>query len=52
MDNINNLEDFIGHVTSKFICGHYVYRGVTDGLNHKLIPSIGRNCDYDLDNEI
>jgi len=51
MDTINNLEDFIGHVTTNFTCGHHVYRGVTDSVNHKLIPSIGRNGNYDFDNE-
>lgn len=29
-------------IISKPDCGHYVYRGVSDSLNHKLIPSIGR----------
>ena len=24
-------------------CGHHVYRGVTDGANHQLIPSVGRD---------
>ena len=52
METINNLEDFIGHVTKNFTCGHHVYRGVTDKVNHKLIPSVGRNGNYDLDNEL
>jgi hypothetical protein len=28
-------------------CGHCVFRGVTDGLAHKLIPSIGRDQTMD-----
>lgn len=27
-------------------CGHVVYRGVTDRINHKLIPSVGRLAEY------
>ncbi|MBK8243333.1 MAG: FRG domain-containing protein [Saprospiraceae bacterium] len=26
----------------EFACGHFVYRGVSDSIKHKLIPSIGR----------
>ena len=52
MQTINNLEDFIGHVSTNFTCGHHVYRGVTDSVNHKLIPSIGRKSNYDFDNEL
>ena len=29
-----------------FCCGHVVYRGVKDQVNHKLIPSVGRIADY------
>ena len=40
---IGSLDDFLKLVTSDdFNCGHVVYRGVTDSVKHKLIPSIGR----------
>lgn len=52
MKEITNLEDFISYVNSNFKCGHYIYRGVRDGGNHILIPSVGRNEIYNKDNEI
>lgn len=30
----------------EYCCGHVIYRGVKDQINHKLIPSIGRLSDY------
>lgn len=40
---INSLENLLSTVTSgDFACGHVVFRGVTDSVNHKLIPSVGR----------
>lgn len=40
---IESLENFVSIVTSgDFSCGHVVFRGVTDRLNHLLIPSVGR----------
>lgn len=32
--------------SSEYCCGHVVFRGVTDKVNHKLIPSIGRLVEY------
>lgn len=38
-----SFEHLIELITSdKLGCGHVIYRGVTDSLNHKLIPSVGR----------
>lgn len=34
---------------SKYCCGHVVFRGVKDQLNHKLIPSVGRLQNYTRD---
>lgn len=39
---IKNFNELIEKFTSEYNCGHYVFRGVCDKLNHKLIPSIGR----------
>jgi hypothetical protein len=39
---IKSLADFIQRVTNSYTCGHWVYRGVTDKRNHKLIPTVGR----------
>ena len=39
---INSLDEIVSLVTSEFNCGHFLFRGVTDALNHKVIPSIGR----------
>lgn len=52
MKSINNLEEFITYVTSELTCGHYVFRGVSDRINHKLIPSVGRGVNYSFENEI
>ncbi|WP_436486719.1 FRG domain-containing protein [Chitinophaga sp. ARDCPP14] len=30
----------------EYCCGHVVFRGVTDKVNHKLIPSAGRKIQY------
>jgi len=30
----------------EYSCGHVVYRGVKDKVNHKLIPSVGRLAEY------
>lgn len=38
--SFNELTDLL--TSDNFTCGHYVYRGVTDSAEHKLIPSIGR----------
>lgn len=45
-----NIESF-GHLieilqTDDYRCGHVIYRGVKDNVEHKLIPSIGRLKDY------
>ena len=37
--------------TTEYCCGHAVFRGVTDSINHKLIPSIGRLAEY-LDTDL
>ncbi len=40
---IKSFEELIEKITTDdFSCGHVVYRGVTDAVNHKLIPSVGR----------
>jgi hypothetical protein len=39
---INSLEKIIDLVTNEYNCGHFLFRGVTDSINHTLIPSIGR----------
>jgi FRG domain len=39
---IGHLSDYIDEITEKMDCGHWVFRGVTDAVEHKLIPSIGR----------
>ena len=38
----NSFAELIQKFTTEFSCGHYVFRGVCDSINHKLIPSIGR----------
>lgn len=41
--NIESFEQFVESITTgDFTCGHVVYRGVTDAVNHKLVPSVGR----------
>jgi hypothetical protein len=52
MKKIKNLENFISYVNKNFTCGHYIYRGVRDRLNHMLIPSVGRNEHYSVENEL
>jgi FRG domain len=39
---IDNIETYIATVTSQLTCGHWVFRGVSDSVNHLLIPSLGR----------
>lgn len=39
---VNSFTELIDLFTGAS-CGHCVFRGVTDGLTHKLIPSIGRD---------
>lgn len=44
------IESF-GHLTEilqtpEYCCGHVVFRGVTDKIKHKLIPSVGRLAEY------
>jgi hypothetical protein len=51
MHKIESLEEYISLVSEQFCCGHHVFRGVTDS-SHKLIPTVGRNPDYYLDDEI
>lgn len=38
---VSDLAAFVNEVT-RLGCGHWVFRGVTDSLKHKLIPSLGR----------
>lgn len=40
LNSFNEILDFIS--TDELACGHVVYRGVSDAINHKLIPSVGR----------
>ena len=51
--HLNSFIEFVESVTHWYNCGHWVYRGVNDETNHKLIPSIGRMTkfqdeDYDF----
>ncbi len=39
---ISSFSEFIGAIQTRFTCGHWVYRGVSDKNRFKLIPSIGR----------
>ena len=43
-NQISNLWEFLSTLcsSSEDACGHFVYRGVRDADNHKLIPSVGR----------
>jgi len=47
---INSLQDYIKLIAETYDCGHYVFRGVSDRVNHALIPSIGRIKDSALCN--
>ena len=41
--DIGTFEEFIELCTGdEYGCGHTVYRGVSDALNHCLVPSVGR----------
>ncbi len=45
--SINSFEHLISELQkSKYCCGHVVFRGVKDQVNHTLVPSIGRLADY------
>jgi hypothetical protein len=48
---IQSLEDYINIVTNEFICGHYVFRGLSNET-YELIPSVGRLPNYSLELEI
>ncbi len=40
---IDSFQEIIKLFTSdEYSCGHVVFRGVTDAVNHRLIPSVGR----------
>jgi hypothetical protein len=39
---ITSFCELVEHITQNFTCGHFVYRGVRDADNHKLVPSVGR----------
>lgn len=40
---IKSFNELTNIITSdEFTCGHYVFRGVSDTIEHKLIPSVGR----------
>lgn len=40
---VESFSELTELVTSgEYTCGHYVFRGVSDSKNHKLIPSVGR----------
>src|SRR5579863_9734925 len=50
---ITSFSEFVNYVTNENNCGHWIYRGVSDQQNHKLIPSVGRikkfqGDDYDI----
>ena len=44
---IDSFLDFIKIMTKEHNCGHWVYRGVTDQIEHSLIPSVGRIGKFD-----
>jgi hypothetical protein len=48
---IRSFAEYQEYVCSNHTCGHHIYRGVTDRVNHRLIPTIGRRANYDLDDE-
>ncbi|MBS1686598.1 MAG: FRG domain-containing protein [Bacteroidetes bacterium] len=37
-----SLEDILRRILKNDDCGHTVFRGVPDRVNHKLVPSVGR----------
>lgn len=40
---IKSFTELTELITSdEYTCGHYVYRGISDSKNHKLIPAVGR----------
>lgn len=39
---INSFSEVIQKFLTDYNCGHFVYRGVCDRINDKLIPSVGR----------
>ncbi len=41
-EKINSFLEFIKIVTEQNSCGHYIYRGVSDSINHTLKSTIGR----------
>lgn len=51
MAEINSLENYIKYIDENCTCGHFIFRGVQDKIFHKLIPSVGRNRFYSLENE-
>jgi len=44
---LTSFINFVERVINFYTCGHWVYRGVSDQLNHKLIPSVGRIEKFD-----
>jgi hypothetical protein len=48
---IKSFTEFVDLITTQYSCGHHIYRGVTDQVNHTLIPSIGRGGTYDSSDE-
>lgn len=44
---INSFDHLITTLqNSEYFCGHVIFRGVKDQINHKLIPSVGRLADF------
>lgn len=44
---INSFDHLIHTLQQpEYCCGHVVYRGVKDRVNHKLIPSVGRVAEF------
>lgn len=39
---IKSIEEFITIISKEYDCGHFVYRGVSNSKEHKLIPTVGR----------
>lgn len=48
---IKSFNEFVELIATQYSCGHHIYRGVTDQINHTLVPSIGRNGTYNSEDE-
>ena len=45
--NVSSFQELVSILQSdEYRCGHAIFRGVKDQVNHKLIPSAGRISDF------